>query len=462
VLIPLPMLLAVLIACANPAPPDALTGCGDMPCKKTWVEARWAQDPQATMAAVITEGDPFARDMLALALVEAHPGETEALCAGLPEGAVQRRCKSINARPHLWQIDLEDPEAGPQGSGRVFSALQPEAPIASPWEGALPLQVPCFWGSGVTTCQSEFALESAREGRVEEAGRACQAIEAEKWRYECFFEAADGAWHLERPERVAESVQLCTGSGPYLPRCLGHLAVQIGRSAPPARGPAAAWEATQLRVENLEVGMAHHAPALLAPMLERTWSEVMSTAYSAAATISGDPLDVVSQSALPHLRAAAAQRLWLLEGGQRRSGAEWVARLEEALEDRGEDRTARPGEPPAPRDFWEERLPGEEALPRVLYLENTYRAVADTREADLWICLLEAAARADGDRRALFTEALEHPDPRVRWTAARLLMVLRPDRTLAARAAGDGDPLVSARGQRALERSKDMPRMREL
>jgi hypothetical protein len=440
--------LLILLACGGLGLPKVLMDCGDLDCKRAWVSERWAADPAAVMAAVVGEEDPIVRLVLVQDLSEAHPGETAQLCERLPPDAAQRRCQHLNRRPHLWQLELDAPATGTTTS--ALDALAPRATIRSPWEGLTPLEASCPSAEGRNTCQVDLALTSARRGRAEEAARACLGVPEGKWRYECFFSAADTSFKAGQVQSV---VELCMGSGPYLPRCLVHLLVQVEQLAPSAEvRDARGWEAVSALTSETRAALEARLPELSERTIERLWAGVMARSYTEVTRVTGLPLEAVEAAALPHVRAAAAARLWALESKRAERGAEvWVGWLKQALADREPSRT---GGPVPKRSVepgmggWEVTLEGEEALPRVPYLGDAWRAWSPDEDTDLLICLLEAAARGAGKRDRLFQDAMAHADPLVRWTAARLVAadtLTAPVPGVLEAAAGDTDPRVRAR-----------------
>jgi len=440
-------LLLTTVACGGV--PQDFRDCDDLDCRVQWSLARWPDDRPAVRAAVRGVADPTERMVLVESLTEAHPGETTELCRELPKGPVARRCDSLNARPHLWQIDIAAPESGGAGAGKLFRSLRLTEPLPSPWEGRAPRRGECGDVSR-NTCQTEVAMRWAQEGRFLDAGQACLDIEVEKWRYECFFQAADASFRAER-RVMSPTIELCLGTGPYIPRCLGHIAVTLAGDAPRAdRSAEPAWRALNASAQELRAATKHLAPVLAEPVVDRMWASALGRAYGSVPEVMGGPLNTLEPAAHPHLRAAAAWRLWQLEGGQTRDAAAWVVRVGEALAVRPEIVDSTPSKLPEvvpATDYWGEDLPGEEALPRIIYMADRLRAPHQSLEIDTLLCVLEAAARGEHDARPLFDEALGHPELVVRWTAARLLPALLPAPDLVARARADADPLVRQRAE---------------
>ena len=452
-------MLLILLACSAGSVPDKLEDCSSLECKRAWMAARWEGGAEGVMDAVAAEADPVVQTVLVQDLSQAHPGHTAALCERLPAGATQRRCQSLNTRPHLWQIDLETPSAGSQGSGKVFLTLNTHDPMASPWAGQEPRMATCPSAEAVNTCQVDLALRMSQQRRYQDAGLACLGIPEEKWRYECFFEAADVGFVSGRGGRVSGVVQLCMGSGPYLSRCLGHLMVAAGRRVPSSELDAPAeWRAVNGLVAEVRGALKEQLPELSERGADRVWAGAAALSYVRATRVTGIPLEHTDPEAAAHIRAAAAARLWVMEAKRRERGADyWVARLKAALADRTPSKAGGPIPeklPPPWTGDWEVKLAGEEALPRIAYQGDAWRTVAADEDADLLICLLEAAARGAGERDRLFTDAAAHPEPLVRWTAARLMASngsKRPVPGVLELAAEDPHPLVRARGVRGLE-----------
>ena len=112
-----------------------------------------------------------------------------------------------------------------------------------------------------------------------------------------------------------------------------------------------------------------------------------------------------------------------MERPQRRDLAGWVLRLGEVLAERATVPRPAPGGRflLGMEGMWREDGSEEGTIPAVQYLVTSRRAlVADDEEADLAVCVLEAAARLGGVRN-LLVEGRTHAHPLVRWTAERLL-----------------------------------------
>lgn len=448
------MLLAWMMACTG-GPPEALSDCDDVECRVAWSKERWTDDRAAVLAGVAGL-EPVEQAIVVQALTEAFPGDSREACDVLPQDdPAWRRCDALNARPHLWQIDREDPEAGPAGSGKLYRSLALSEAPRNPWEGVEGHEAPCEDEQLRTTCQSEAGISYAAQGRARDAGLACQAIAEAQWREECFFQVADAATRAER-RHSPEIVELCMGAGDYVSRCLGHLATNLADRAPSALSPDGEhWAELARSIETAARALQSYAPELPGRFADRTWSSALGRSYATVSSITGAPVGWVPPEAHPHLRAAIAWRLWELEGEVPRDLDAWVVRFDQVATDR--TTSQEPGLPSdelVPRSgYWDEDLEGEEAIRWVNWFADTRRAASGEPGTDWIICLLEAAARSPQHAVALFDEASRHPDREVRWTAARLAPMVSLNRTTLARMAGDSDPLVAQRGALAQRRS---------
>lgn len=97
---------------------------------------------------------------------------------------------------------------------------------------------------------------------------------------------------------------------------------------------------------------------------------------------------------------------------------------------------------------WMSWLEGERDRPTALYLGQARRALAEAPVADGLVRLLEAAARQTLPDWNLLLEGLDHADPTVRWTAARLIRARDVRGQLGERLRASSDPLVAAQADR--------------
>jgi hypothetical protein len=411
-------LLLLIGACA----PPSLEACDDAACLEEAVLRAWAEDPAATARRGAALEDPVVRFAAASVVIEAWPGHAGTMCAALPEGDARTRCVTIDGRPHLQ---------GP--------ALETRAP--PPPREASPA-VDCPHPLLVNTCHAKAAVKAAIAGDWTKADAICRVLEAGRWRDECRFEAAEAALVEGGAQVAGEVAVLCLGTGAFVEQCLAHEAVILGRQAPAADdGTPGVWDVVLQGERNLWAGLGGLNRALAEGVSERLWSEATQASYLRARRPVGNPLDALPPGAAPQVRAALAWRLWDLESGQHRTLAQWQARLVEAMAERSETAPGPvPDLPPVTAPMLREAgPPGEDVLPRVLYLGKAWRAFAEDPGTDALVCLLEAAARNTAEvpssgppggqdtrgpsdaGRALLQEALGHADPTVRWTATRLL-----------------------------------------
>lgn len=443
------MALLTLLACSGGGgPPDDLSGCDDFDCRVAWLVAHWESDQARVLAEVQQLGAGPERLAAVQAIAEAHPGKAASLCEVLVEGSARTRCEAINQRPHLWEIDLQAPTEGAQGSGKVFTSLTPTQDFTSPWASEEPLPPECPADTTPRLCATEQAWRAAMEGRSRDAGRLCLNIEAGQWQYECFFEAAERAFDPGVRGTADAAVTLCLGAGPYLSRCLGHVSTAVAASAPAAgAGDRAPWERLNRDSNAARRALDQTDPGLGARYTADAWARTLAVAYSSAPTVTGHPLDVVEPHAVPHVRAAAAWRLVQLHGDTDRSLVEWQTMLDQALLSR--EQVEQPALI-APGDFhlldhWVQTLPGEDAIQWVPYLVGQRRALPADPASDAAVCLLEAAAQDSRKHPKLFQTALQSEDPLVRWTAARLMRTQKPSRVLRNQIKADSDALVRGR-----------------
>lgn len=444
--------LTALVACGGEV--ERLADCDDQDCQRAWVIARWEADPGAVAAELAALTDPVARLALLDALVATDPDRTAQVCARLPQGDVASRCQQLKARPHLWQVPdrviasgatAEDSESAEVAGLRL---LQPAAPLPSPWADTAARAVPC--AEAPTTCQTQAAKTSAAAGDAAAAAAACNAIDEDRWRQECFFQAADAIAEPPEPARAAAGVRLCLGAPAFLSRCLSHAQWATTTLAPLAPAADAQGWAPLVATVQAAVGEIQAQDAALAASFEGLlWTEALRVGYDNADRVNAAPLAALDPRLAPHVRSAAVRRLLALELTAERDLAGWEARIAAVLADRAPARAERfrpPARSQTIRYAWTEVLPAEAGLSTVPYMNGGMRAVHEDPAIDASICLMEAAALTLPPRAALLEEGLSHADPLVRWTAARLLSDYNSRApALALRARVETDPLVLAR-----------------
>ena len=411
---PLWVALSISLACSGR--PERFEDCRDLSCRELQLEESWRKDPQALSRSLAAMDDPLERAVLALRLVEAHPGHTQQLCQLSLDEASHQRCVRLNQRPHLQTSPAADQAPAVQS----LSPSQGAGPPALPWSSP-PLLAPCPHEGLRTACQGQHALGRAADQDWAAVAAACLAVEEPRWSWECFFQAADTAITRHGGRAADAALQLCLGSGDFYSNCLAHVAMRMARLAPAANAAAPGpWLALVRNVELARSSLEAWDAELAQRLAQRCWAEIAMVAYQRTAAPSGAPLDHLPSEAQPHIRAAAAWRLWQLESRQVRSLAHWQERLQQLLDSREEAPSQRPGErwrvTPSARGSCQ--APG---LTWSGYLGQSERLVALDPHDDALICLLEAAARRSESSEALLREALEHPALPVRLTAARWL-----------------------------------------
>lgn len=434
----LPLLLALVgLGCETADPLDARRG---------ELLALWQADPAAAERALAAVEDPIERQVLVLHIAEQTPGRSEALCALLPHGPTLRRCERIHERPHL----RASPERLKDDAALGLSFGEG---VQDPWEGVRVVEVPCDHEALRVSCQNDAARFSAANGRAKSAAAACLALEESRWRQECFFLAAEAWLSGSEAEALPEGLKLCYAAGEFRDRCALHALLHVDRFVPVGEGgqaPEQGWASLLTLLETLERELTPWAPGLAEDLQGRTAARALWLAYAEVVEVTGNPLSTLPEALHPHMRAAAAWRIWQLEGTTPRSLDEWDARLQAALAARAPSggavpETRRP--PPEPLELlWDTVLPEESSLPRVRFLGRPWRLTHPDPATDALIALLESAGRHHRlpTSRPLLEEALAHPEPAVRHTAARLLGA-RGRASALAPLAEDPDPAVRAR-----------------
>ncbi len=480
----------VVVALLGACGPGATVGGGGDPVQ------RWPDQPDAVLAEVAAMTDPVSRLAVVIAVTEAHPGTTQALCQLLPPGPDQARCDRLNLRPHLQGASPAGgaPAGGTPGapSGRnpgggaqaaavramtslsgpgIVRDLVAQAPPADPWAEQPVVETACADAADPRACTNREAAGAMGRGEPAVAAATCRGLPDARWRQECFFFAAEnplegaigepgarGAGPRDLPliqARAGHAVSLCLGSGDFLAQCLRHVAGHVARLAPPAQASQrAAWQPLVDTIGAAVSTLAGHDPALADAFADQSWALATWRSQATASEACGTPLDLlvdqpgVSPWLAAHLRAAVVARLW--NDGQLASLS-----LDRAAEQVREALASRPVSTDATRpepgglplvDRWQRALPLERALTRIHHLSVGSRAVDSDPDVDLGIVLLEQAAATEPPHGPWLVEGLGHHAPVVRWTAVRLsqdLGVVGDGQVDALRA--DPDPMVAAR-----------------
>ena len=100
----------------------------------------------------------------------------------------------------------------------------------------------------------------------------------------------------------------------------------------------------------------------------------------------------------------------------------------------------------APKRTQHRRLGADEKAFRRGFWAQARRAVGPTADDDRLICVLEAIARNAIRPAQIFLDALNHPTPEVRWTAARIIQSLDTEGIYLEQVRSSPDPVVAGRG----------------
>lgn len=398
-----------------------LAGCGDQ--SRELEEASWAElhdgDPAAA-AEELAAMDAVGRIEVVSKLVDADPEGAAPYCSLLPHSISRARCEVAGASEHLWAPpkDLEAVTRAGRGLGR--SELTASAVPMSDWA-----QVKMPPPSGVADPQAQAwsqARVMAETGTIEDVAQACAQLRGgERWRHDCFMQAAQ--LRLKRLGRagVGESFALCGAAGVFRGACVTRLIDGLAAASPPADvGDPLTWAPVLMRAHDLRA-LSDDAE-LHGELLDRFWSRVALHSVYAARGMSGDAMDVIPRAAHPHLRAALAHRV-VGSADQELSGRD-AGRLIETVLDRrigGDGGEVSGLALPEVTDLWPSDGHGESHIAAVSYMGVSRRTVANDPETDLVLSVLEAAARSAPPKMALIRSAEQHADQRVRWTAARLI-----------------------------------------
>ncbi|MFT4978669.1 MAG: hypothetical protein ACI8S6_004579 [Myxococcota bacterium] len=418
------LMLWVLLGCDRSPHADGLfAGCTDADCEIARAEAGWASDPAGVAAAVATHPVVEARIAIASALIAAHPGETAGLCAALPPGDAQDRCTQLSERPHLWQETRQaTPTVARPGGGPSSNEVAPVTPITTALSEQPPAPHGCADAPDRSGCLTAAAQAAAAQRQTAAAAGQCVNILDDRWRGECFFQAAEAVLSSRGAHGYGDAVELCAAAEPFAQNCHSHALMLLAEAAPAAdHVDPRVWQPVQLAAQSIRTAWSWRDPYMAEIAEDRLWSEAIGRAYAGAHSVTGDPLDVLPERAHRHVRAAAVQALVAKEGASAHSLSGWVEHAEQALARRSTHRPQRGAAPfrSAP-ELWPLDRAGEETIPATAYLGTARRTYADDPRADLAICVLEAIARTPPVNTALLAEGVGHPEPGVQWTAKRL------------------------------------------
>ncbi|MFZ5475670.1 MAG: hypothetical protein ACOZNI_02745 [Myxococcota bacterium] len=406
-----------MLAC-GPAP-HPFDACDDPTCRVEVVLREWETDPAGTAARVAAVPDDLERTLYVEKLTEAHPNETKALCASLPEGRARKRCETLNARPHLGYEE-------PAKKGRAPAAPPRTAP--GPGEtrlpvGALPLagegaaDVACDGVADRGACVDAAARALAAKGALAAVPVACAAHESPKLRDECVFLAAEGVSRGRGAGAYAKGATLCAAAGEFAFPCHTHLLLYGLDRTPRAEAMTEAdVAAARAFVDAIRATWATAAPDVGESHAGWFWARWLFGAWDASETVPGTPIAWLPDEAVPHARAAVTARLQALGRLTGPIDAR-VATVEAALATRArpEEKAGRfrPTTPKGTPKWTQDRTPEEAATPTIWYLGLSRRPVHPDPKVDLALCVVAAAAHAQPPDTAVLAEAKASGEPLV-------------------------------------------------
>lgn len=395
------MRLILLLACSMPTSPPTAAEIAALP------------DPAPALAAA----DELTRVAALRAIAEADPGRLAGLCPQLDAGPARDACRRLEGRPHL-RVAPAPVRAGPrEAPGPASASLVPEPSLQSSFLALTPVRGAC--PDAAPPCLTEAALRSDPDA----AAARCLAIGEAVGRKECFFRVAEAL--AEEPQNAAAIADLCLAAEDFAPRCLGHSTNRLARAAAARYGATGDTAALNDAARSLTAPWTGRDEALGQQLAGRFWSAAMEALFSWMPTPGGAGFADAPPEATPQLHAALAQRLITENPTAHADLSAWVHAALTALA-APTPPSPWPGAAPPPLAkvaLWtRDAGPADAAIPAAHLRETSRRAVSEDPAIDLAICVLEAAAREPkADAAALLAEAAAHPDPLVRWTAARLV-----------------------------------------
>ncbi len=442
------LLGSVLLGASCDGAPGSLAECDEASCYRVLATELAGRDPAALARQLAKLEDELARMTVVDAVATAHPEAVEGLCPSLPRGEAALRCKRLSSRAHLLRIPVEADAKGDQGD--TMTGLPIPHPSLSPELAQLPAEeVPCELGLPRRSCQMTAAAERAQEGRADRAAATCTALDDATWRSECMFRSAEAMQGALGMEAIEGQVELCVASGAYASRCLEHLVLRFSTELAPRRDPKD-WARLAAARAQVAAAFGERDAVFTAAFQEQLTARSVHRWYTRTATPTGNPLDHLPAEAAHHVRASLG--VLVAEANPDAPLDELTTLLMDALEDRSEPSASSDGQrtrTPKGRRIRRKKLWGLEpdqdpGHPTAYWLGSSHRVVAEDLAADAAICALEAAAHLPTPSLPLLEQGLAHEDPAVRWTAARLLLLLGPDQARRAALAASDDPAIQA------------------
>ena len=362
--------------------------------QKTDWSAEFKKDPTNVQALLKELHDSQERFQIVETLTREFPGQTQNLCETLPPRE-EAYCKEKNLRPHLWSKPKET---------KLHSA-EKQASISTACTDQL--------------CVQDFAQVAARQQDLRSAKSICLSISEEKWQSECIFSTAETLVKTKKSKGYGLAVELCNHATSFSDNCHQHLIQQLAQNAPDA-DTQSSWKAIFSANHAIESAWSWKDKQKMARLQERLWAEALGISYSGVSEITGNPLDIVPEKYHPHVRAAAAYRLFQLEESGNHSLSEWVDILEKklALKTQKPEKRNQQRKFLAAPNFGTKELSAESSI---VYLATSRRFYSEDIQTDIAICLLEAEIRKPPVNQKLIEEGLTYPASLVQQTASRLL-----------------------------------------
>ena len=139
-------------------------------------------------------------------------------------------------------------------------------------------------------------------------------------------------------------------------------------------------------------------------------------------------MDVIPNTAIPHLHAALAREVverWEGEPSYEAMRDKVVNAMATRLDRHLTDEQV--PELGTVADYWPSDRDGEAHFAAISYLGESRRTMARDPTTDIGLCVLEAAARRSPPAIELLRGAAGSSDERLRWTAVRLLEQLKAE-----------------------------------
>jgi hypothetical protein len=261
-----------------------LLGCTTEPSWST----RYENEPQETLLKVQRHIDVEEREIIALRLLALYPKDHLSICVLVESSSGKKMCTQYANRPHLWTIAKEKT---PNWEGGYFF----ERILFPPTEIPVPIKDSSLC-SDQEHCLIDKALEHARHGAVKKAQNRCAAIQKERIRWECMFQASEAV----RPTQYAAGVELCLLSGNFAPECHNHLLLRMVQEG---------WLSEKKHEDFRNEIQAQWGKGLYSEMLlDLYWSALASRVLGVTQPFSVEDVPVVSDRFLPHLHSALALR----------------------------------------------------------------------------------------------------------------------------------------------------------